>query len=120
MAVALPSAPADAPLRVRDMTKSFGRRTVLDRVGFEIRDGELLGVIGPNGAGKTTLFECLGGLLPADAGGFQLGERQLEERERTARVFYLPDAIAPWPEQSVDWALDFAIGFFRGRAELRS
>jgi ABC-2 type transport system ATP-binding protein len=34
-------------------------------------------------------------------------------------LFYLPDAIAPWPAQFVRWALDFAIGFFRGRADLR-
>jgi ABC-type multidrug transport system ATPase subunit len=121
MAAALPTAPADAArLRVRALTKALGRRTILDSVGFELRDGELLGVIGPNGAGKTTLLECVAGLLPADEGGLRLGERELESRERTARLFYLPDAIAPWPDQSVAWALDYAIGFFRGRAALRS
>ncbi len=34
-------------------------------------------------------------------------------------LFYVPDGIAPWPSQTVRWALDFALGFFGGRAELR-
>jgi ABC-2 type transport system ATP-binding protein len=88
-------------------------------VGFEIRPGEVLGVIGPNGAGKTTLFECMAGLLPPTAGGVFRGDHAVGPDERTATVFYLPDAIAPWPQQTVRWALDFTIGFFGGRADLR-
>ena len=34
-------------------------------------------------------------------------------------LFYVPDGIAPWPAQTVEWALDFTIGFFGGRADLR-
>ena len=34
-------------------------------------------------------------------------------------LFYVPDGIAPWPAQRVEWALDFVIGFFGGRGELR-
>jgi ABC-type multidrug transport system ATPase subunit len=39
-------------------------------------------------------------------------------RERSAALFYLPDAIAPWPSQPVQWALDFTIAFFGGRRDL--
>jgi len=83
----------------------------LDDVSFQIREGELLGLIGPNGAGKSTLFECLAGVLPADRGAI---------RPRSAQLFFVPDGIAPWEEQPAGWALDFTIGFFRGRADLRS
>jgi hypothetical protein len=38
--------------------------------------------------------------------------RVLTLSERRTRVFYLPDAITPWPAQTVRWALDFAVGFF--------
>ena len=34
-------------------------------------------------------------------------------------LFYLPDAVAPWPSESVRWALDYTIGFFQGREGLR-
>jgi ABC-2 type transport system ATP-binding protein len=44
----------------------------------------------------------------------------LSADERAALLFYLPDAIAPWPMESVCWALDFTIGFFGGRADLRA
>ena len=106
-------------LHVSNLTKRYGQLTALSEVSFSIRPGEVLGLIGPNGSGKTTLFECLGGVLPADGGTISEGGRTLTAAERKARVFYLPDAIAPWPAQTVRWALDFTVGFFGGRADLR-
>jgi ABC-2 type transport system ATP-binding protein len=106
-------------LRVTNLTKRYGNLTALSDVSFSIRQGEVLGLIGPNGSGKTTLFECLGGVLPADGGTLLRGERPLTPAERVASVFYLPDAIVPWPTQPVGWALEFTIGFFSGRADIR-
>src|SRR5437773_453600 len=80
----------------------------------------MLGLIGPNGSGKTTLFECLGGVLPLDAGSLTKDGRPLTDRERASTLFYLPDAIVPWPAQSVRWAIDFTLGLFGGRAYLRN
>ncbi len=97
-------------LRVSGVSKSYGRLAALDGVSFSIRPGEVLGLIGPNGAGKTTLFECLSGVLPSDSG----------TRLRGDQAFYLPDAIAPWPAQTVRFGLDFVVGFFGGRAGQRS
>jgi ABC-2 type transport system ATP-binding protein len=99
-------------LHVSNLTKRYGHLTALSEVSFSIRPGEVLGLIGPNGSGKTTLFECLGGVLPADGGAIAEDGRTLTAAERKARVFYLPDAIAPWPSQTVRWALDFIVGFF--------
>ncbi len=107
------------PLHIRHLTKRYGRLTALSDVSFSIRPGEVLGLIGPNGSGKTTLFECLAGLLPLDEGAVCAGDRMLAPGERASTLFYLPDAIAPWPAQSVRWALSYAVGFFGGRADLR-
>ena len=65
-----PATPArrDAILRVDGLHKSFGGLRAVAEVGFEVREGEILGIIGPNGAGKTTLFNLLNGFLRADAG----------------------------------------------------
>jgi len=112
------SAP-EVSFRVDRLTKSYGRLTALSDVSLTIRDGEVLGLIGPNGAGKTTLFECIAGLLPHEAGSVLRGRESLSARARASHIFYLPDAIAPWPAQTVNWALDFAIGFFGGHAERR-
>jgi ABC-type multidrug transport system ATPase subunit len=105
-------------LRVAGLTKHYGSFAALADVSFSIGSGEVLGLIGPNGAGKTTLFECIAGVLPPTAGAVLLDERPLGSRERSRTLFYLPDAIAPWPSQRVDWALNFTIEFFGGRRDL--
>ena len=104
---------------VEGLSKHFGPIAALADVSFHVRAGEVLGLIGPNGAGKSTLFECLAGVLPADSGTVRAGGRPVGTRQRFSVVFYVPDGIAPWPAQSVGWALDFTIGFLRGRASLR-
>ncbi|MGP8243264.1 MAG: ABC transporter ATP-binding protein [Bryobacteraceae bacterium] len=104
---------------VKGLSKRFGRIAALADVSFEVRAGEVLGLIGPNGAGKSTLFECIAGVLPRDSGTMHAGGRPLLARELPSLLFYVPDGIAPWPKQSVRWALDFTIGFLGGRADLR-
>src|SRR5262245_36873364 len=105
------------PMVVVDrLTKRYGRLTALSEVSLSIHRGEVLGLIGPNGAGKTTLFECLAGLLPYDPGTISFDGTPVTPRGRATRVFYTPDAIAPWPTQTVAWALDFVTGFFQSRA----
>ena len=96
------------------LTKAYGRITALADVSLSIRPGEVLGLIGPNGAGKTTLFECLAGVLPYDSGEIVLDGKPLTAAARASRIFYMPDGIAPWPSQTLRWALDFAVGFFGG------
>ncbi len=87
-------------LAVRGLAKSYGARRALDGVSFTVRPGEVLGLIGPNGAGKTTLFECLAGVLPADGGEVRGREaRALAPAGRRGEMFYVPDGIAPWPDQ---------------------
>jgi ABC-2 type transport system ATP-binding protein len=53
-------------------------------------------------------------MLPYDAGSMTFDGKPLTATSRASHVFYLPDAIAPWPSQTVKWALDFAVGFFGG------
>jgi ABC-2 type transport system ATP-binding protein len=94
-------------LTVEGVTKRFKDRCVLRDVGFTVRRGEVLGLIGPNGAGKTTLFECLAGLMPANAGTVKAFDKVLPAAQRKQALFYLPDGILPWAEQTVKWSLNF-------------
>ncbi len=55
-------------LSVSELCKSFGNLAALNRVSFQIVQGEILGLIGPNGAGKTTLFNTISGLYHPDGG----------------------------------------------------
>jgi branched-chain amino acid transport system ATP-binding protein len=61
-----------AILEVRELSKSFGGLTAVDRVSFDVREGEILAVIGPNGAGKTTLFSLVSGFITPDSGSVTL------------------------------------------------
>ena len=104
---------------VQGVSKRFGELAALSDVSFQVRAGEVLGLIGPNGAGKSTLLECLAGVLPSDSGGMLEHGRSVGLRERSTRLFYVPDSIAPWSAQPLHWALDYTIGFFGGRPDLR-
>ncbi|WP_405445110.1 ribosomal protection-like ABC-F family protein [Streptomyces erythrochromogenes] len=59
---------AVAQLTVKDVTKSYGTRTVLDQVSFTVRPGEKAAVIGENGSGKSTLLRLLAAAEPPDTG----------------------------------------------------
>lgn len=54
------------------LTKSYKRRTVVNHVDLEVRQGEIVGLLGPNGAGKTTTFYMMVGLIQPDEGSVHL------------------------------------------------
>jgi ABC-2 type transport system ATP-binding protein len=100
-------------LRAKGVSKRFGSNLVLQDVSLAVREGELLGLIGPNGSGKTTLFECIAGLIPADSGVVEFRGDTLSAAHRKDRLFYMPDAIRPWADQTARWVLRFFETLFR-------
>ncbi len=64
-------------LQVHGVSKSFGGLCAVQRVSFDLAEGEMLGLIGPNGAGKTTLFHMVSGFLPPDEGTITLAGEPL-------------------------------------------
>lgn len=67
-----PGPDARVVMRVRDVSKHFGGVYALQQVGFDVREGEILGVIGPNGSGKSTLINACSGIVRPDAGHIEL------------------------------------------------
>ena len=75
---AAPEVPAPAPeepagssemvLRTENLVKKYGKRTVVNHVNIEVRQGEIVGLLGPNGAGKTTTFYMTVGLIQPNEG----------------------------------------------------
>ncbi|MBI5240165.1 MAG: ATP-binding cassette domain-containing protein [Elusimicrobia bacterium] len=99
----------------KDLTKRFGGRTAVDRVSFEIPQGQVVGFLGPNGAGKTTTMRLLTAYLPADEGraelaGIDVSEDPLAVRRRLG---YLPEDNPLWEDLELTEALHFA-GRLRG------
>lgn len=104
-------------LTVDHLTKTFGRRRVLSDVSFAVFTGEVLGLIGPNGAGKTTVMECLAGLLPMTSGALNGDDRSVPPTSRKDLLFYMPDGILPWPDQSVQQVLQLFEKLYSSGAE---
>lgn len=77
-------------IRVENLSKSFRTEEVetvaLDKVSFEVKDGEFVAIVGPSGCGKSTLLNILGLLDNPTGGKYWLGDREVEnlkEKERT-------------------------------------
>ncbi len=64
-------------LRSEGLVKIYGKRTVVNNVSFDVRQGEIVGLLGPNGAGKTTSFYMTTGLVLPNAGKIFLGEEEI-------------------------------------------
>jgi ABC-2 type transport system ATP-binding protein len=94
-------------VEVDGVVKRFGRQVALDGVDLRVRRGEVYGLLGPNGAGKTTLIRCLVGLVRPDAGTVRVLGRRMPDLDVLARVGYMTQAAALYPDLSVAENLRF-------------
>ncbi len=100
----------DITLNARALSRNFGLRTAVRDVGFELRQGEVLGLLGPNGAGKTTTLQMLAGCLAPTAGTIEICGIDLLEQPRQAKALlgYLPETPPLYRELTVDEYLRLA------------
>jgi branched-chain amino acid transport system ATP-binding protein len=84
-------------LAVERLTKVFGGFTAVNRVSFDLKEGEILGLIGPNGSGKSTIFNLVSGALPPTAGSIRFLGREISghpaprvAHHGIARTFQIP------------------------------
>ncbi|MGF1541083.1 MAG: LPS export ABC transporter ATP-binding protein [Pleurocapsa sp.] len=64
-------------LTLENIHKSYGKRTVVNRVNLRVLPGEIVGLLGPNGAGKTTTFYIATGLVRPNEGKVKLNEQEI-------------------------------------------
>lgn len=64
-------------LEIKNLSKSFGGRKVVDGVDLNIKHGEIVGLLGPNGAGKTTSFHMITGLVKPESGSIFFDEQNI-------------------------------------------
>lgn len=83
-------------LEVKQVSKSFGEKQVLDSVSFSVKEGEFVSLLGPSGSGKSTLFHLIGGLYPPDEGGLYLGGEDITGMR--GKISYTPQSpsLFPW------------------------
>lgn len=86
-------------LKVSNLSKRFGNFTALDKVGLEVKQGEVYGFIGPNGAGKTTTIRILLGILRATHGEATIFGKDCwrDPVEIHKQIAYVPGEVNLWP-----------------------
>lgn len=93
-------------LRTEGLFKTYGKRTVVNDVSIEVRQGEIVGLLGPNGAGKTTTFYMTTGLVVPNAGKIFLNEQDITEypvyRRARAGIGYLAQEASVFRKLSVE------------------
>jgi len=80
-------------IELKDLTKTYGTYTAVQRLNLSIGRGEIFGFIGPNGAGKTTTIKMMGGVMAPTEGTITIAgiDMQAEPRKAKRKVGFIPD-----------------------------
>ncbi len=93
-------------LRSEGLVKRYGKRTVVNDVSINVKQGEIVGLLGPNGAGKTTSFYMTTGLVVPNAGHIYLNDKEITEypvyKRARAGIGYLPQEASVFRKMSVE------------------
>ena len=99
-------APKRMVLRAEGLVKKYGKRTVVNGVNFEVRQGEIVGLLGPNGAGKTTSFYMTTGLVVPNGGHVYLDDLEITDfpvyKHAKAGIGYLAQEASVFRKMSVE------------------
>jgi len=93
-------------LRTEGLVKRYGKRTVVNNVSFDVKQGEIVGLLGPNGAGKTTSFYMTTGLIVPNDGHIYLGEEDVTKfpvyKRARAGIGYLAQEASVFRKMTVE------------------
>src|SRR5690625_133475 len=83
-------------LALKNISKSFDNRLILDDISFEVQAGEFVSLIGPSGSGKSTMFNLIGGLLSPDHGEILMNDELITNK--SGHISYMPQqsSLFPW------------------------
>ena len=87
-------------LQVEGLTKAFGSRTVVNKLSFDVKSGEIFGFLGPNGSGKTTTIRMAQGIIRFDSGSVSILGSQ-PHRSVLKGIGYLPEQTGLPPKARV-------------------
>ncbi|MBL8953395.1 MAG: ABC transporter ATP-binding protein [Myxococcaceae bacterium] len=105
-------------ISVRNLSVDFQPVGVLDRVSFDVAQGELVCVVGPSGCGKSTLLNVLAGFQAPTAGSVRIGGAEVDGPDKSRIAVFQESAVFPWltVEENVGFGL---LGLSRGERRRR-
>lgn len=97
-------------IEIKNVSRHFGDNIAVNKLNFNIKKGEILGLLGHNGAGKTTLMKMLTGYLEPSEGDILIDGHQVTGSvlQQQKNIGYLPESSPVYPEMTVIDYLDYA------------
>lgn len=97
-------------LRLRDVVKTFGNFTALDRIDLDIDEGEFFTIVGPSGSGKSTLIRLLVGMDDLTGGEIRLRDQRIDETPANLRPTCMVfQSLALFPHMTVGQNIEFPL-----------
>lgn len=98
-------------IEVKEITKNFGRKKVLNGVSFTAEKGEITCIVGVNGVGKTTILNAIMNLTPINGGQILINGEKIHKGSYE-KVTFIPDAITMLPQMTIASAMEFMQDFY--------
>ncbi|MCE2687528.1 MAG: LPS export ABC transporter ATP-binding protein [Rickettsiales bacterium] len=93
-------------LKIENISKSYGKKSVIHNVDLQIRQGEIVGLLGPNGAGKTTCFYMIVGLVDNNGGKILIDDVEISKmpiyQRASLGISYLPQESSIFSGMTVE------------------
>jgi ABC-2 type transport system ATP-binding protein len=107
-------------LQVKNISKSFDNKKIIDNVSFDIESGKIVGLLGKNGCGKTTIIKMINDLLTIDDGEILIDGQKIGPQTKEI-IAYLPERTYLEPDHTIAQILtmfeEFYKSFDRQKAE---
>ena len=89
-------------IEIRNLSKSYGKKKVLDKLNCNIKTGSIYGLIGANGAGKSTLLRIINDVFKRDEGTVLVNEEEVENnQELKQKLVFVPDDLFFYPSYTL-------------------
>jgi len=90
-------------IQVENITKRYGNFTAVDKINFEIEEGEVVGFLGPNGAGKSTTMNMITGFIEPTSGRIIIDGHDISKKPKKAKkqIGYMPEGVPLYSDLTV-------------------
>lgn len=90
-------------IQVENITKRYGTVTAVDKINFEIEEGEIVGFLGPNGAGKSTTMNMITGFIEPSSGRIVVDGYDVSKKPKKAKrqIGYMPEGVPLYTDLTV-------------------